>query len=205
MSAPVTVLIAHSQPQVRLIWRAVLSPHCGRYHIKGEAATTDELLHAAACLQPDVVLMDAGIAGKCIAATAQQVRACAANAKLLICWQYCHERLVQQIPGLPVAYLAEDAPPVEMLFAIKELMRGNIYHCRQTERLLSPQCAVNRLPEKYRQLLWCMRQGHTAKDMAMATGLKPSTVRGYVKEIYALIGSRSMGALESFMKKEGIL
>jgi hypothetical protein len=40
--------------------------------------------------------------------------------------------------------------------------------------------------------------------MAMATGLEPGAVRGYAKEIYKRIGSRSMGALESFMKKEGM-
>jgi len=50
-----------------------------------------------------------------------------------------------------------------------------------------------------------MRQGYAAKDMAMATALKVSTVNGYVKHIYALIGSRSMIALESFMKTEGML
>ncbi len=204
MIAPATLLLAHSLPHVMMVWRALLSPHCGRYHIGGEVATARQMLYAAATLQPAVVLMDAGIAGKCMAAVVHQLRGCAANVKLLICWQYCHHHLVQQSAGLRVSYLAEDAPPLELLMALSQLMRGDSYHCSQTERLLSPHTARNGLPEKYRQLLWCMRQGHTAKDMAMATGLKVSTVNGYVKELYVLIGSRSMGALESFMKKEGM-
>jgi DNA-binding NarL/FixJ family response regulator len=92
-----------------------------------------------------------------------------------------------------------------MLTALSQLMLGEIYYCSQTKRLLSPSAAGHKLPDKYRQLLWCMRQGYAAKDMAMATALKVSTVNGYVKHIYALIGSRSMIALESFMKTEGML
>lgn len=204
MVAPATVLLAHSLPHVITMWRAVLGPHIGRYHIGGEAATIKQVLVVAATLQPAVVLMDAGMAGKRMAAAVQQLRACAAHVKLLICWQYCHGHLVQPIPGLPVAYLAEDASLPEVLMALSRLMRGDTYYCRQTERLFSPPAARKPLPQKYRQLLWCMRQGHTAKEMAMATGLKESTVKGYIKELYALIGSRSMPALECFMKKEGM-
>ena len=205
MTAPATLLLAHSMPHVIMMWRTILSPHCGRYHIGGEAATIEQTLHAAAALQPALVLMDAAIAGKCMAAAVQQLRACAANARLLVCWRYHHERLVQQIPGLPVAYLAEDVPALEMLMALSQLMRGNIYYCRQTERLFTQPAARKPLSEKHRQLLWCMRQGQRAKEMAVATGLKISTVNGYVKELYKLIGSSNMSALESFMKKEGLL
>ncbi|SRR5665213_2406155 len=204
MVAPATVLLAHNLPHVMMVWRTMLGPHCGRYNIGSEAANPRQILHAVAALQPAVVLMDAGLAGKRMTAFVKKLLACAANVKLLICWQYCHEHLVQPIPGAPVAYLAEDAPLLEMLMALNQLMRGEIYHCRQTERLLGSPAAAKPLPQKYRQLLWCMRQRHSAKDMAMATGLKVSTVNDYVKDIYERIGSRSMGALESFMKKEGM-
>jgi len=205
MTAPATLLLAHNLPHVMMVWRALLSPHCDRYHIGGEAVTSRQMLYTAAALQPALVLMDAGIAGKRLATIVQQLRACAANVKLLICWQYCHQHLVQPIPGLPVAYLAEDVSLPEMLIALSQLVRGETYYCSQTKRLLSPSATGHRLPEKHRQLLWCMRLGYTAIDMAMATGLKVNTVNGYIKHIYALVGSRSMIALESFMRKEGML
>jgi DNA-binding NarL/FixJ family response regulator len=204
MSAPVTVLVAHDVPHIRQVWNNLLGAQRNRYHIKGEVATTGDLLQAAARQQPDVVLMDAGMAGECVATTMRQVRALAANAKLFICWRYCHEHLVRQIPGQPVAYLAEDAPLTEMLIAIRKLVQGNTYYCSQTERVLNPPRAV-KLPKHYPQLLWCMRQGHSAEDMVMATRLKLNTVRSYVRDIYARIGSPGMGALERFMKKEGLL
>ena len=205
MTGPSTVLLAHSLPHVMMVWRALLNPHCGRYHIGDEAATAGQLLYAATHLQPALVLMDAGMAGKCMATFVQQLRACAAHVKLLICWQYCHDHLVQPLPGVPVTYLAEDVSLPEVLTALNQLMLGNSYYCRQTERLFSPPAARKPLPEKHRRLLWCMRQGHTAKEMAMAIKVKESTVKGYIKELRALIGSGSMPALESFMKKEGML
>jgi DNA-binding NarL/FixJ family response regulator len=177
MTAPATLLLAHSLPHVMMMWRTLLSPHCGRYYIEGEATTTAQMLYAAATLQPAVVLMDAGMAGKCLASTVQQLLACAANARLLICWRYHHEGLVQQIPGLPVAYLAEDVQPWEVLMALNQLMRGNTYHCRQSERALGPPAVRKPLPEKYPQLLWGMWESHSAKDMADVTGLTENTVK----------------------------
>ena len=204
MSAPVTVLVAHDVPHVRQVWYNLLGAQPNRYHINGEVATTGDLLQAAARLQPDVVLMNAGMAGECVVTTMRQIRASAANAKLFICWQYCHEHLVRQIPGQPVAYVAEDAPLTEMLIALRKLEQGNTYYCSQTERVLNPPRAV-KLPKHYPQLLWCMRQSHSAEDMATATRLKINTVRSYVRDIKARIGSRGMGALERFMRQEGLL
>ncbi|KAA9041236.1 hypothetical protein FW778_04155 [Ginsengibacter hankyongi] len=61
------------------------------------------------------------------------------------------------------------------------------------------------MPEKYPQLLWCMWQGHSARDMAEVTGLTENTVKFYLRDIYRRIGSRGKSALESFMKREGLL
>ncbi len=205
MSVSVTVLVAHDVPHVRQAWKNMLRGQRDRYHIKGEVAITGDFLQAAARLQPDVVLMDAGIAGECIANTLQQVRACAANTKLFICWRYCHERLVRHIPGQPVAYVAEDVALTEMLIALQQLERGNTYYCRITEKVLNPPRVAKPLPEHYPQLLWCMRQGQSAEDMTLATPLKVKTVRSYIRDIKALIGSPGKGALERFMKKEGLL
>jgi DNA-binding NarL/FixJ family response regulator len=186
------------------VWRTLLSPHYGRYRIVAEAADTRQMLCAAASLQPAVVVMDAGLAGKRPAVVVQELCACAANTKLLICWQYRHERLVQPLLGLPVSLLAEDAATLQMIRALNQLMRGAVYHCRQSERLVHPPATVARVPEQYRQLLWCMWQGHSAEEMSVATRLTVRTVNSYLKEIHALIGSRSMGALDSFMKKQGM-
>jgi DNA-binding NarL/FixJ family response regulator len=205
MVAPATLLLAHSLPHVIMMWRAALGPHIGRYHIGGEAATIKQVLHAAAALQPAVILMDAGMAGKRLAAAVKQLRACAANVRLLICWQYCHDHLVQPIPGMPVAYLAEDASLPEILIALNLLMCGDSYHCRQTERLFNPPARATPLSPKHRHLLWYMREGRPAKETAMVIGVKVSTVNGYIKDLHALIGSSSMVALESFMRKEGML
>jgi DNA-binding CsgD family transcriptional regulator len=41
--------------------------------------------------------------------------------------------------------------------------------------------------------------------MAMATDLTENTLKFYLRDIYALIGSRGRSALESFMKKEELL
>jgi DNA-binding NarL/FixJ family response regulator len=161
------------------------------------------MLCAASSLQPAVVVMDAGLAGKRLGDVVQELCAGAAGTKLLICWQYRHERLVQPLKGLPVSLLAEDAVIVEMTRALHRMMRGAVYHCDQSKKLLHP-AAVAPVPEQYRQLLWCMRQGHSSKQMSVATGLTVYTVDSYLKEIHALIGSRSMDALISFMKKQGM-
>jgi DNA-binding NarL/FixJ family response regulator len=112
---------------------------------------------------------------------------------------------VRQIPGQAVAYLAEDAPLTEMLIALWQLVQGNTYYCSLTERVLNPPRTIKALPKHYPQLLWCMRQGQSAEDMALATPLTLHTVRSYVRDINARIGSPGKGALERFMRKEGLL
>jgi len=41
--------------------------------------------------------------------------------------------------------------------------------------------------------------------MAQVTGLSVNTVKFYPRDIYKRIGSRGKSALESFMKREGLL
>jgi DNA-binding NarL/FixJ family response regulator len=205
MTAPATLLLVHNMPHVLMVWRNVLRPHCGHYHIGGEVANARQMLKAAATLQPAIVLIDAGMAGKGLVAFVKKLQASATQAKLLVCWQYSHQHLVQPIPGAVVAYLSEDAQPWETVVALNHLMNGKVYHCRQSERLLRRQAKSEPLPGNWKQLVWCRWQGHSAKDMAAATGLKISTVNDYLKKIYAHIGSGSMAAFEHFMKKEGML
>ena len=203
-TAPATLLLAHDMPHVLRVWRTLLSRHYDRYRIVAEAADTKQMLCAAATVQPAVVVMDAGLAGKRLTAVVRELCASAAGTRLLICWQYRHERLVKPLQGMPVSLLAEDAMPLQMIPALRQLLRGKTYHCRQSEKRLHPPATVKPLPEKYRQVLWCMRQGLPAKEMPDATGLSLRTVESYRKEIRALIGSRSMDALIIFMKKQGM-
>ena len=209
MREPVTLLIAHNQPFFRQILQNIFQSQAG-FTVIGEVTTAAGLLETAPVLQPDFIIADIALRGMGGFATLQKLVSRCREVKVIISWGYPDEQTITAAMSADFAgYIAHNASPGEYLIAIKQAMKGEVFYCRQTEKLMdaqnvAPGSSPQLLNEKYCLLIYCIWMGYSSKETAIATDLKESTVNTYKKRVKNLVGSGSLAALESFMKKKGI-
>jgi DNA-binding NarL/FixJ family response regulator len=204
----VTVIIAHSQPHFRHILKNIVQSK-EAFRVVGEAANAAELLQATAKLQPDVIIADIALPGMEGFALLRQLAGCCKQAKVIISWRYHDEPVVNEAIAAGCAgCMVHDAPFGDYAVAIKEVMKGNVFYCKQTENLVKAQAnackALRLLNEKQMALIHCTWIGFDSKETSVATQYKESTVKTYRKRFKNIIGSRSIAAFENFIKKHGL-
>jgi DNA-binding NarL/FixJ family response regulator len=214
MLAPVKLIIAHSHPLFGSILQNILQSRAD-FHIVGQAATAADLVETATALQPHVVIADIALPGMEDFTALQKLAACCKEVKVIISWGYHHHEhtISAAITAICAGYIIHDAPPAEYFFAIKQVMKGKVFYCSQTEKFRNAQKKAGNsedllheiTSEKYFMVIYCIWIGFTSKETAIATSLTESTINTYRKRFKNIIGSRSIAALESFMKKNKIM
>jgi len=205
MPTHITIIIAHSQPLLRLLLQNIFSSKPG-IAIAAVVANTSGLLKAIAIHRPDIIVADISLPRMRrlpqLAAVAQREK----PLRIIFWWKYCHEALVRKMINNTASFIAEDAPLSAYVVALKEVMKGAIYHCPQTEKLAGSKndnmiALVQKLNEKYVLLLHCVLNNYSIAETATATDLKESTVKTYRKRLKKIIGSYSYAAIENVLKK----
>jgi DNA-binding NarL/FixJ family response regulator len=125
MPTHITIIIAHSQPLLRLLLQNIFSSKPG-IAIAAVVANTSGLLKAIAIHRPDIIVADISLPRMPrlpqLAALAQQEK----PPGIIFWWQYCHEPLVRKMINNTACFIAEDAPLSAYVVALKEVMKGAI-------------------------------------------------------------------------------
>ncbi len=124
MSARVTILVVDDHPVVRKGLSTFLSNEPD-LEVVGTAASGEEALAAMSELMPDVVLMDLSMPGMGgIEATRQIVESNPDTRVVMLTSFGGHERMVEALKSGAVGYVMKDAPPAEMLRAVRSVAPG---------------------------------------------------------------------------------
>ena len=124
MSERVTILVVDDHPVVRKGLSTFLSNEPD-LEVVGTAASGEEALAAMSELAPDVVLMDLSMPGMGgIEATRQIVESNPGTRVVMLTSFGGHERMVEALKSGAVGYVMKDAPPAEMLRAVRSVAPG---------------------------------------------------------------------------------
>ena len=213
MHNPVKLIVAHGHPVLRGILNNILLSVQG-VDVIGEASTADSLLETATAMQPCIIVADISLVAAEQFAVLDKLVACCKDVKVIISWRYRDEAYLKAAMDAKCAgYISHDASPGEYSVAIKDAMKGKVFYCRQTEKLktLSDNMQdtgalfTEILSEGYYMMIFCRWLGFSNKETAVATGLSKETIDTYRKKFNNAIGSRSVAALVSFMRKNGMV
>ena len=175
--------------------------------VVGEAADGEEAVAATRRLRPDVVLMDIRMPGlDGIEATARLSAEPDAPRVLVLTTFDLDEYVLEAIRSGASGFLLKDAPPEEMLAAIRTVHRGDaVIAPSSTRRLLehlvtalpaeqvedSPaHAAVEGLTEREREVLVLMARGRSNTEIASDLFVAEATVKTHVGRILAKLGAR---------------
>jgi DNA-binding NarL/FixJ family response regulator len=201
----IRVLLADDQSLVRMGFRMILEAETG-IAVVGEAGDGAAAVSMTAALRPDVVLMDVRMPGvDGIDATAA-ITAAGGPARVLILTTYDLDRYVYA--GLRAGasgFLLKDAPPADLLAAIRTVADGAAVLAPSTTRRLidrfvpllpDPERATRRhsllgaLTDREREVFLLLARGKSNREIASALFLSESTIKIHVGHILAKLNLR---------------
>lgn len=211
----IRVLLADDHEIVRLGLRAVLES-ADDIEVIGEVATAEAAIAAAQAGGIDVILMDlrfgAGVEGTRLTtgadATAEIKRTMTKPPHVLVVTNYDTDAdILGAIEAGALGYLLKDAPPEELLAAVRSAAEG--------DTALSPTVA-NRLMTRVRtprssltprelEVLKLVAAGSSNRDIGHTLLLSEATVKSHLVHIYDKLGVRSRTSAVAAAREQGVL
>jgi DNA-binding NarL/FixJ family response regulator len=212
-SAVLRVLIADDHDLARDGLRALLE-RAGAYAIVAEARTGEEALELAAERRPDLALLDIRYAGGQIdglEVTRRLAETAPAIGIVLITMHDSAEYLRAGIAAGARGFLAKDAARDEVLAALAQVASGGVAFPPALMRRAVAQdraspvlAGIERLTPRERDVLVALAAGGTNKEIAIALGITPGTVKTHVERLIGKLGVRDRTQAAILATRHGI-
>ena len=211
----IRVLLADDHEIVRLGLRAVLED-ANDIEVVGEVSTAEAAIAAAQAGGIDVILMDlrfgAGAEGTLVSTGADATAAIKRTMKnppnVLVVTNYDPDAdILGAIEAGAVGYLLKDAPPADLLAAVRSAAEGDstlspVVANRLMTRVRTPRTS---LTPRELEVLKLVAAGSSNRDIGKVLFLSEATVKSHLVHIYDKLGVRSRTSAVAAAREQGVL
>jgi DNA-binding NarL/FixJ family response regulator len=204
----IRIVIADDHPVVRAGLRAVLDV-AADIEVVGEAATPDEAVALAASLDPDLVLMDLQFGQERTGADAtRQIRAAEAAPYVLVLTNYDSDGdILGAVEAGASGYLLKDAPPAELLAAVRAAAAGEsalapAVASRLLARMRAPRVSLS---AREIEVLRLVADGASNTEVGARLHITDATVKSHLVHVFSKLGVSSRTAAVAEARGLGIL
>jgi len=204
----IRVVIADDHPVVRAGIRALLDGEEG-LTVVGEAATPDEAVALAAALGPELVLMDLQFGhGATGSEATRRIRALEAPPYVLVLTNYDTDGdILGAVESGASGYLLKDAPPSELIAAVRAAAAGESALApaiarRLMERVRAPQVSLS---AREIEVLALVAAGASNGEIALGLHISDATVKSHLVHVFSKLGVASRTAAVSAARRLGVL
>lgn len=203
MATHITLVIAHNDRVFRSILQNILQSYAG-FCVLAQVDTAESLFEKINELQPDVAVVGLDLNGMDDGPAWEKLSAGCGKTKIIISWRWHHAAKIPELMRNPYAgFVAWDASPADLVYAVKQAVKGIGSYCSQTQILLSkPEQMTGfaqNLDDTWLRMLYCIWMGYSNKDTAIGTELKENTIKSYRKKLKGVTGFRSVGTVEGWL------
>ncbi|HET8976988.1 MAG TPA: response regulator transcription factor [Solirubrobacteraceae bacterium] len=219
-----SILLVDDQELLRMGFRMVLDAQ-GDLEVIGEAGDGDAAVRFVAQRTPDVVLMDVRMPGTDGVEATRRIVASGSPSRVIILTtfdldEYAYAALRAGASG----FLLKDAPPSDLISAIRAVASGDAVVAPSTTRRLlanlthrppgaappadggaGPPPALTQLTPREREVLLAVARGMTNAEIADALVLSEATVKTHVGRILAKLGLRDRVQIVVFAYDNGLV
>jgi len=216
----IRVLVADDQALVRTGFRMIISAEPD-LEVVGDVADGEAAVSTAARERPDVILMDVRMPTLDGIAATKRIVEQRRDARVLILSTYdLDEYVYEALRAGASGFLLKDAPPEQLVEAIRVVARGDaLLAPRITRRLIeefarrtpprAPAGALDELTEREREVLRLIARGMSNAEIAAALVVSETTVKTHVARILDKLDVRDrvqavVAAYESGLVTPGI-
>jgi DNA-binding NarL/FixJ family response regulator len=190
-SPAVRVLVADDHPIVRQGLGVVLAAQPDM-ELVAEATSGDEAVRLSQETQPDVIIMDLQMPVKDGLSAIEEIDQEGLEAKILVLTSFPDDdKVLAAIRAGAMGVLLKDSPPEDLLDAIRTVHRGeSALHPTVARKLIQevkspaqPPPATDQLTPRELEVLGCMAQGLTNREIALELSISVRTVTTHVRNI----------------------
>lgn len=176
----------------------------------GEATNGRELLRNLSTIKPDVIVMDINMPEQSGIELTSIIKKKYTKIKVLILTMFKHdEYFLSAIKEGADGYLLKDSPSELVVDAIRTIAKGeSVIHPSMTKKLLSfhqkdRKPEENQLTDREREVLLCLVEGLTNKEIAKKLYISETTVKIHVSKIFKKleVKSRSQAIIYAVQNK----
>lgn len=206
----ISLVIADDHPIVRAGLRALFDPEHD-VTVVAEASTPDEAVAAAERENPDVVLMDLQFGSRAASTGAdatRRIRALAAAPYVLVLTNYDSDAdILGAVEAGASGYLLKDAPPHELLAAVRAAAAGEsalapVIASRLLDRLRAPRVSLS---SREIDVLERVSAGRSNTAIAAELFLSEATIKSHLAHIFSKLDVTSRTAAVASARRSGIL
>ena len=217
MTAGIRVLIADDQALLRGTLRILLDTVPGMVCV-GEAATGREAVDLALRERPDIAMLDIRMPGMDGIEAARQITAAAPGTRVLILTTFdLDEYVYRALRAGASGFLLKDAPPADLLTAIRVVAAGDALLAPSVTRRLVERFA--RLPEPEQrparsldgvtdrelEVLALVARGLTNHELADHLHISPATAKTHVSRLLMKLHARDRAQLVIVAYETGLI
>ncbi len=208
----ISIMLVDDHTLIRQSWRALLTTvenmeivaECGDGRLAGELAKN---------ARPNIVLLDLNMKPMNGFEVLKIIRRISPLSKIIGLSMRSEPVFAKKLLRLGAkGYLTKNSPRSEMIDAINQVNKGNIYICQQIQTLLSRQTSdsdnktpdINCLSASELQLLSLWSVGNTSKEIAAKSGIAVKTVEVHRHNILKKMKLKSTAALMYYVQSHAL-
>jgi DNA-binding NarL/FixJ family response regulator len=201
----IRVLLIEDHFLARMALHSVLSGHT-QIRIVGEASDGEEGLTMYETLRPDVVVLDLRLPRMSGFELITQLRNQYSNARIVVLSNYQgSEDIYRAVRFGAMAYLTKDASGEELVNAIQSVNRGLRYLPRVALDRLAERIPAVDLTPRESEVLTCITQGRSNREIAEDLHIAEKTVRIHVSSVLDKMGARDRTQATIYALQRGLV
>jgi len=201
----ITVLLVEDHFLARIALRSVLAGH-SQICVIGEAGDGEQGLAMYRALRPDVMLLDLRLPGTSGFEVLTRLRREFADARVVVLSNYQgSEDVYRAVRSGAAGYLTKDASGHELIDAITTVHRDLRYLPRTALDRLAERTSVTDLTPREAEVLTCITQGRSNREIAEHLHISEKTVRIHVSAVLEKMGARDRTQATIFALQRGLV
>ena len=203
--APLTVLLADSQPLLRLGVAALIDAQPDM-RVVAQASTVQELNGLRRVHRPDIACVDIALLDAQTAALIADMRHGEAACRVVVLTHRAGEEdIYRAVCAGASAYLFKDSPPEELLAGLRMAHAGGRYMPPAVAARLAARLHGDVLSQREMQVLGEVAAGHSNKHIGLDFGISDGTVKSHTKRIFHKLGATSRTGAVAIAVQRGLI
>lgn len=201
----IRVLLVEDHFLARMALHSVLSGH-SQIKIVGEASDGEEGLAMYRSLRPDVLVLDLRLPRVSGFELITKLRSEYASVRIVVLSNYQgSEDIYRAVRAGAMAYLTKDASGEELVNAIQNVDQGLRYLPRIALDRLAERIPESDLTPRESEVLLCITQGRSNREIAEELNIAEKTVRIHVSSVLDKLGARDRTQATIYALQRGLV
>lgn len=210
----IRVLIADDHTVVRKGLKALLSAEKYGIEVIGEASNGDEAIQQAELLEPDVILMDLVMPGKTGLDAILEIKQMQPRARILVLTSFAEDdNVTKAIKAGAFGFLLKETSPDELVQTIRSVYADKLTLPQELTHALFGGETVEKesssmqpdLTPRELDVLQCIAQGMSNKQVAQSLSVSTTTVRSHVSSMIRKLNVENRTQLAIYAREHNLI